>query len=124
VKRVYSLKGKKSYSKVFVKGRKKKGKGVVVFVLKDNTIEETDNQDNIKKIKVGISISKKIGKANKRNLLKRRVRSICHELLNDMNDGLSVIVKPYPESLYMSYSELKSDIEGLFRYTGVINEKS
>ena len=123
MKRVYSLKGKKSYNRVFLKGRKKKGKGVVVFVLKDNTIKDTDNQSNIRNIKVGISISKKIGKANKRNLLKRRVRSICHELLNEMNDGLSVIVKPYPESLYMSYSELKSDIEGLFRYTGVIMEQ-
>ena len=122
MKRVYSLKGRKSYDSVFVKGRKKRGKGVIIFVLKRSRSEKTDNRSDFRDVKVGISVSRRLGKANRRNWIKRRIRSVCHELIDQMNDGLSIIIKPVPESLEMSFEELRSDIIGVLRNTGVINE--
>lgn len=122
MKRSYSLKGRKSYDSVFVKGRKKRGKGVIIFVLNRSKSEKLDNQSDFRDIKVGIAVSRRLGKANRRNWVKRRIRSVCHELIDQMNDGISIIIKPGPESLEMSYEELRSDIIGVLRNTGVINE--
>lgn len=122
MKRAYSLKGRKSYNSVFLKGRKKRGKGVIIFVLKRSRSEKLDNQSDFRDVKLGISISRKLGKANRRNWIKRRIRSVCYELIDQMNDGLSIIIKPGQESLNMSYEELRSDIIGVLKNSGVINE--
>lgn len=121
MKRAYSLKGRKSYNSVFLKGRKKRGKGVIIFVLKRNRSEK-HNQSDFRDIKVGIAVSRKLGKANRRNWIKRRIRSVCYELVDQMNEGLSIIIKPGQESLDMSYEELRSDIIGVLKNSGVINE--
>lgn len=122
MKKAYSLKGRKSYSSVFLKGRRKRGKGVIIFVLKISKSEKLDNQSDLRDVKLGISVSKKIGKAYRRNWIKRRIKSVCYELIDQMNDGLSIIIKPGPESLDMTYEELRNDIIGVFKNTGVINE--
>lgn len=122
MKRTYSLKGRKSYNSVFLKGRKKRGKGVIIFVLKRSRSEKPDNQSDFRDIKVGIAVSRKLGKANRRNWIKRRIRSVCNEFIDQMKDGLSIIIKPGQESLEMSYEELRSDIIGVLKNSGVINE--
>ncbi len=122
MKRAYSLKGRKSYNSVFLKGRKKRGRGVIIFVLRRSRSEKLDNRSDSKDVKLGISVSRKLGKAYKRNWIKRRIRSICYELIDQMNDGLSIIIKPGPELLDMSYEELRNDIIVVFKNTGVINE--
>ena len=122
MKRAYSLKGRKSYNSVFLKGRKKRGKGVIIFVIKRNRCEKPDNLSDFRDIKVGIAVSRKLGKANRRNWIKRRIRSVCNEFIDQINDGLSIIIKPGQESLEMSYEELRSDIIGVLKNSGVINE--
>ena len=91
MKRAYSLKGRKSYNSVFLKGRKKRGKGVIIFVLKRSISGKPDNKSNFRDIKVGIAVSRKLGKANRRNWIKRRIRSVCNEFIDQMNDELSII---------------------------------
>ena len=123
MKRAYSLKGRKSYNSVFLKGRKKRGKGVIIFVLKRNKSEKLDRrQTDFRDIRIGISVSKRIGKAYKRNWIKRRIKAVCYELIEQMNEGFSIIIKPGPESLDMSFEELRSDIVTVFKHAGVINE--
>jgi len=121
VKRVYSLKGRKSYNSVFLNGRRNRGKGVVIFVLRRSKSGKSDNQSDIRDVKLGISVSKKLGKAYRRNWIKRRIRTVCYGLIEQMNDGLSIIIKPGPKSMEMSYEELRNDITGVFKNSGVIN---
>lgn len=121
MKRAYSLKGRKSYNSVFLKGRKKRGKGVIIFVLKRNRSEKAGNRSDLRDIKVGIAVSRKLGKANRRNWIKRRIRSVCDEFIDQMNEGLSIIIKPGQESLEMCYDDLRSDIIGVLKNSGVIN---
>ena len=122
MKKVLSLKGRKSFSSVFLKGRKKRGKGVIIFVLKRSKSEKLDSQSDFRDIKIGISVSKKIGKAYKRNWIKRRIKAVCYELIEQMNEGISIIIKPGPESLDMSFGDLRNDIIEVFKHAGVINE--
>jgi len=122
VKKVLSLKGRKSFSSVFLKGRKKRGKGVIIFVLRRSKSEKRDGQSDFRDIKIGISVSKRIGKAYKRNWIKRRIKAVCDELIEQMNEGFSIIIKPVPESMDMSFADLRNDIIGVFKHAGVINE--
>ena len=122
MKKAFSLKGRKSFSSVFLKGRKKRGKGVIIFVLKRSKSEKLDSQSDFRDIKIGISVSKRIGKAYKRNWIKRRIKAVCYELIEQMNEGFSIIIKPGPESLDMSFEELRIDIISVFKHAGVINE--
>ncbi len=122
MKRVYSLKSRESYKYIFLKGKKIKGRGNIIFVLKSSAIDKGKDKSAFSDIKIGIAIGKKLGKANKRNWIKRRIRAICSELIVQMNDGFSIIVKPGPENEAMSFEELKRDIVTLFRNAGVLNE--
>ncbi len=119
MKRVYSLKSRESYKFIFLKGKKIKGRGNFIFVLKNSAIDnkESDSSD----IKIGIAVGKKLGKANKRNWIKRRIRAVCSELIVQMNGGVSIIIKPGPGNEMMSFEELKKDLVTLFRNAGVLN---
>jgi len=119
VKKAYSLKGRKSYNEVFTGGRKFRGKAVVIFLLKSG-IE--NNNSKIRDIKIGISLSRKLGKAHDRNRIKRRIRAICNELLSSMNTGIRIVIKPVPGSGEMSFEEFKSDLTKVFKNSGILNE--
>lgn len=124
MKRVYSLKSRESYKFIFFKGKKIRGRGNIIYVLKNSAIDKSNNESAFDTIKIGIAVGKKLGKANKRNWIKRRIRAVCSELIVQMNDGFSVIVKPGPENEMMSFEELKSDLVTLFRNSGVLNASS
>ena len=124
MKRVYSLKSRDSYKFIFLKGKRIRGRGSVIFVLKNSKIDTIKNGTASSNVKIGIAIGKKLGKANKRNWIKRRIRAVCSGLIEQMNEGYSIIIKPGPENEMMSYEELKSDLVTLFSNAGVINESS
>ncbi len=120
MKRVYSLKSRESYKLIFLKGRRVRGTGNVIFVLKDSAVDIKE-EAAFKSIKIGIAVGKRLGKANKRNWIKRRIRAVCSGLILQMNDGVSVVVKPGPENEMMSFQELRSELVALFSKAGVLN---
>mgnify|MGYP000886152666 FL=1 len=63
--------------------------------------------------RIGISVSKKLGNAVHRNLYKRQVRMMCHELIDfkNTNHDLVLIVRFNYSSL--SYEENKNNLEKL-----------
>jgi len=112
VKRIYSLKSRESYKFIFLNGKRIRGKGNIIFVIKSNSLDD---------IKIGIAIDKKLGKAVKRNWIKRRIRAVCTDLVIQMNRGVSLIIKPMPENGTMNFEELKSELVMLFKKAGVLN---
>jgi ribonuclease P protein component len=112
VKRKYSLKSRESYKYIFLNGKKLRGKGNIIFVIKNSSLDD---------IKIGIAIDKKLGKAVKRNWIKRRIRAVCTDLIIQMNRGFLVIIKPMPGNGTMNLEELKSELVVLFKKAGVLN---
>ena len=70
--------------------------------------------------RIGIVVSNKIGKAVKRNLVKRRMRGAAAELIDGIKNGQMVFsAKPGIEKL--GYAEIKKQMESLLRRTGAMD---
>lgn len=66
-------------------------------------------------LRIGFSVSKKIGKAFLRNKTKRRLRAIIHENLNQIKKGYNLIFMAKPEIVNLEFSALKSELENGLR---------
>lgn len=58
----------------------------------------------------GFIITKRVGVAVVRNTMRRRLKAICHELLPLVPCGLSFVIRVFPESVSMSFAELRSAV--------------
>ena len=67
-----SLKKNKEFNYIYKKGERVSTEHFTLFVVKSK----------YEKFKIGFSVSKKLGKANKRNKLKRRLKEICRKDIN------------------------------------------
>lgn len=65
---------------------------------------------------IGLSVSKKVGKANKRNLIKRRARSIFASIERDLENisGYAAILVPRAKILELDFQELNNLIRNAF----------
>ena len=95
--RAQTLKTKKEFAFVYKNSSKYRGDICDICILKEN-LENVFNRKfrkniNIKNSTFGLSVSKKIGIAVKRNYIKRQLRHICQDLLKNKNITLIVIVK-------------------------------
>ena len=61
---------------------------------------------------VGFVVSKAVGNAVTRNLVKRRLRSLVHERLQAVPSDSAVVVRALPASAGASYLALESDLDG------------
>ena len=126
MKRVYSLKGRNLFKKVFHKGKRIQDKGIQIFFLKFDKVNDikpvqfnNSSTDN-KNIKIGISLGRKFGNAITRNRERRRIKAICSELLHDMLDGFYIIIRVKKRFRVLRFQEEKSIIRSLFVRAGVI----
>ena len=58
----------------------------------------------------GFVVAKTVGGSVTRNLLRRRLRSIAHELVAQGVDGTDIVVRPLPGSEKLSWSSLHEEI--------------
>ncbi|MGN0961230.1 MAG: ribonuclease P protein component [Christensenellales bacterium] len=71
-------------------------------------------------LKIGFSISKKIGKAHTRNLIKRRLRAIVRELVPNLPNDYNIVVIAKVGVEKLTFAELKTQTELVFRKTGLL----
>jgi ribonuclease P protein component len=81
---------------------------VVVHLLVDD--------EGVQTPQVGFVVSKAVGNAVQRNLVKRRLRAVVRSLLTDSPDGLPsrarAVVRALPASSTATYAELSQDVSG------------
>ena len=70
-------------------------------------------------IRVGFSLSKKVGKANVRNLYKRRLREIVRHNINHIKTGCDLIFLARVPIIEIEYKELEKNVKYLLKKSGV-----
>ncbi len=126
MKRQYSLKGRKQFKEIYRKGKKVRGKGIRIFVLRNPECSNyiRDSKSGESGIRIGVTIDRKVGNAVIRNRLKRRMRSIVCELLNEIGKDNWIAIRPGIDALDYNYEELKNNIRQLLKKSGVIDNDS
>ncbi len=105
--RDFRLRARGSFAYVRAHGSKC-GDGLITFVaLKSNCK------------RIGFVVSNKVGKAVKRNLVKRRMRGVAAELLPDLAHGQMIFVAR-PGITELTYAEIKSRMTRLAAKAGFL----
>ncbi|MBQ8748848.1 MAG: ribonuclease P protein component [Clostridia bacterium] len=78
----------------------------------------------IKPCKVGVVVSNKVGKAVKRNKVKRRIRAIVNEILPKLKNDFNYIIVAKPEIIDLDFKKMKSEIYSVFKKGNLLNEDS
>lgn len=114
LKKSYRLKKNEEFQKIYKSGRSYATKGIVLYI--DN------NEDD--QIKIGFSVSKKIGKAHTRNLIKRRMRACMEKNINHTEKSRNFIFLARKPIVEFSYSQIERDMIYLLKKSGGWNEGS
>lgn len=72
--------------------------------------------------KIGFSISKKVGKAHTRNLIKRRLRAIVREIVPSLPDELNIVFIAKVGIESVGFDKLKDEVNYLIKKAGIIKD--
>ena len=66
-----------------------------------------------RKLKIGFSVAKKIGKAHTRNFVKRRLRAILREYVSSMPDNFNIVFIAKAGIENIGYEEIRQEVKML-----------
>lgn len=100
------------------------------FIYKKGSYESSDKltlvyiKSKFRTYKVGFSVNNKVGKATKRNKIKRRMRESFKQLIPMVDRRYNYIFVAKPELVECSFDEIKSNMIKLLKKANLLNEKS
>lgn len=106
----YRLKKNKAFQYVYHRGKSAGCHDLVMLHAKG------------KGVKVGFSVSKKVGNAVTRNLVKRRLRECFRPYLGDVKSGLYIVVAR-PSAAKATFQSLQKDVRYLLKKHGAIGSE-
>lgn len=98
------------FQKVFSKHRSLGGKYVVLYYAEDK---------DEKGVKVGLSVSRKVGKAVERNRIKRRLSEIMRFYLPFVKEGTHLILIARPAIKDAAFGEIEKEVGYLLKKAGL-----
>ena len=105
MKKINSLKKNTDFQRIIKNNKPFKYKGFIVYV-------ENLKQDNYH---FGISVSKKLGNAVNRNLLKRRMRQILDEYKKELSQNEDYIIIMKENVKNISFQEMRTSFHNLMK---------
>ena len=87
------------YNKAYRSGKRFFGRYICVYVLKDQHAKKLQREHPQKIVvnRFGISVSKKVGTAVKRNRAKRIIRAAYGEMRDELKKGFLLVISAKPE---------------------------
>ena len=114
MKNIDSLKNYNEFKKVYDNGKSYANKYLVMYVI--------NNEEN--RMRLGISVSKKVGNSVVRHRLTRLIRESFRLNMNLLNSSLSIVVVGRATAKGRTYKEIESAFMHLCRLHGIVCENS
>lgn len=106
------------YQQVYQSSRKRFGKQMSYFFLLRQPQHPTPNHpvsSSITGPRVGLTVSRAMGKAVQRNRIKRRVREAVRRHLSELNAPVDVVLHPARRTTEIDFSLLERDVAQVFQ---------
>lgn len=101
------LKKRKEFAYLYVNGKAKHSKNLTVVYLPTKH----------RPLKIGFSVSKKIGKAHTRNLVKRRLRAITRDIVPSLKNNFNVVIIAKVGIENIPFATLREELNNLIGLT-------
>ena len=111
LKREYRLRKKYMFNYCYKVGKVIYGKSVLLYF----------NPSKNKNVKVGISVSKKVGSAVKRNRARRVIREAITPFLTSIKKDFNIIIVARESILTFSYQEIFKDLSIILKKAEILN---
>ncbi|MDA8234329.1 MAG: ribonuclease P protein component [Clostridia bacterium] len=113
--KVFTIKNNNDFQKVFGNGKSAANRFLVIYALpRNNDVEQIS--------RIGIAVSKKVGKAVIRNIIKRRLKEIWRLNLKEVKEGHDIVVVARVPIVNVSYYELAKGFLKLIDKLGLRKE--
>ena len=114
------------YNKAFQRGKRKVGKYVAVYVLRDLAAGRLKNAhpQKIYVNRLGLSVSKKIGGAVERNRAKRVIRAAFDAVKGDLKKGNLIVISPRSSILSVKSQDVAAELRSAFFELGLLSAQS
>jgi ribonuclease P protein component len=83
-----------------------------------NTVSYFRPRESGQPARFGFIVSKKVGTAVRRNLVRRRLKAACHELLASGAVGVDVVVRALPSAVEAEWPALRSEVFAAYERRG------
>ena len=106
MKVINRIKASDDFALAIKKGRAQRNQSYVIHY----------RQNEFNYVRVGISVSSKLGNAVVRNLVKRQIRSMCDSLIDYNSQSLDIVIVAKANFLNRSYDDNKQSLKELFNF--------
>ena len=115
------------YKKVYLGGAKAGGRYTVIYVLKDKKAYALKKANPLKENvnRIGLTVSKKIGKANKRNRAKRVMRAAFSMIEKEyaVKKGNLIVICAREEAVLAKSTDLYKEMKKQLQKLGIIKQE-
>jgi len=80
-------------------------------------------KNSLGKTRLGVSISKKVGKSVVRNKLKRRIKEVFRNNLKNVKNGFDVVISVKPEMAKIDYRQITKEIKNILKRGRIWDDK-
>ena len=110
-----SLKLNKEFKRLYYRGKSYANSYLIIYFLK--------NWYNPDEKRLGITVNKKIGKAVKRNYIRRRIKEAYRLFEIEINDGYDIVFVARKRLLLSEYSEYVSAMWDLLKKASLLKKR-
>ena len=111
MRKKFRIKKNTEFQQVFRKGKSAANRQFVIYKLEN---------DDYPHFRIGISVSKKLGKAVTRNKIKRYIREAIREMKEDIDPSYDLIIIARRQVVDMNFHEAKKSLRHALKVAGVL----